>query len=295
MVFQFIMLQVLVFGAVIFIMKKILTNDTQAAVGRLDTAYQDLLKKQKELTTKIEEAEKEYAEKKEQAGQITRKMKNEATEEIRNQKEETLKATKLAADEILGRAHAAADTFRHEVEVQVARKWIAKTLDVLGRSFDETTVKQLHDTMVEDFARRGKDFDLSGVGAHVTELTIYAALPLVEDQRKLLREMVAEKLGRELEFKEEAKPELIAGVCLAFGTLEVDGSLSSGVREITAADKERAALVGMHENTPEERAREREEKAKAELEGGEVAEAKVVDADKKEEGPTGKPEAKKTA
>ena len=76
MLLQFIILQVIVFSAVIFFMKKILSSDTQAAVGRLDTTYQDLLTKQKELNEKIEEAEKEYAAKKEESVQLLEKMKN---------------------------------------------------------------------------------------------------------------------------------------------------------------------------------------------------------------------------
>lgn len=116
MVFQFIIFQVIVFSAVIFFMKRILTNDTQQAVGRLDSAYQDLLKKQKELTQKIEEAEKEYAAKKEETVKVTAKMKSEAAEEIRNLKEEQLKLAKTQADEVLGRAHAAVDEFRHKIK-----------------------------------------------------------------------------------------------------------------------------------------------------------------------------------
>ena len=47
-----IILQIIVFTGVIFFLRKILVSDTQSSVNRLDHVYQDLLKKQKELTEK---------------------------------------------------------------------------------------------------------------------------------------------------------------------------------------------------------------------------------------------------
>ena len=56
---QFIILQVIVFSAVVYFLKKILSGDTESAVKRLGIVYEDLVKKQKDLTEKLEAAEKE--------------------------------------------------------------------------------------------------------------------------------------------------------------------------------------------------------------------------------------------
>ena len=68
-------LQIIVFGAVIFFLKKILYRDTESSINRLDRVYQDMLKKQKDLGQKIEAAEKEYNEKKEEASLVASKLK----------------------------------------------------------------------------------------------------------------------------------------------------------------------------------------------------------------------------
>ena len=45
MLIQFIILQVIVFSAVIYFMKRILSRDTQTAETRLNQVYEDLVEK----------------------------------------------------------------------------------------------------------------------------------------------------------------------------------------------------------------------------------------------------------
>ena len=56
---QFLILQGIFVGIVIYFLRKIFYADTDSAITRLGSAHEDMLKKQQELAQKIELAEKE--------------------------------------------------------------------------------------------------------------------------------------------------------------------------------------------------------------------------------------------
>lgn len=239
MLIQLIVLQVIVFSGVIFFMKKILSSDTQAAVGRLDEVYQDLLQKQKDLTKKIEEAEKEYQQKKEEGEAIAEKLKNDAADEMREKKDEILKQAKAQADEIVGRAKASADEMRSVIEREEKAKALDNASHLLKEAFQDKTCEDLHKVVFEDFLQKGKDFDLSKVGDHINILSVRTAYPLTEEVKNKINAFVAAKLDRTLKIEEIPDKDLLAGVVLQFGTLILDGSLVSTVREAAEVEKTR--------------------------------------------------------
>ena len=167
MIFQFIFLQVIVFSAVIFFMKKILSSDTQAAVGRLDSVYQDLLAKQKELNEKIEEAEKEYEAKNEEAVKITEEYKSDANEEMHKKKEEVLKTAKAQADEMLERAKSSCEELREKLKREVEAQGVDRAAELLAIAVAKNTAEAFHDLIFEDFLKKAESFDLSKVSPHI--------------------------------------------------------------------------------------------------------------------------------
>lgn len=242
MIVQFIILQVIVFSAVIFFMKKILSNDTQAAVGRLDTTYQDLLAKQKELTEKIEEAEKDYAAKKEEASQTLEKMKAEANDEARKKKDEILKQAKSQADEMLERTKASSQDIYKNIEREVRSKAAEDAAALLLMALEKNAVQEFHSRIFEIFLVRAKDFDLSKVSPQIETVSVKTPYPLAEQEKAKLNAFISTKINRNLKIEEIIDPNQIAGVCLMFGTLILDGSLAHSVHEAAEEKKMKISL-----------------------------------------------------
>lgn len=243
MIVQFIILQVIVFSAVIFFMKKILSSDTQAAVGRLDTTYQDLITKQKELNEKIEEAEKEYAAKKEEAVQVLEKMKLDANDEARKKKDEILKQAKTQADEILERAKASSDEIYKKIEREVRAKAVDDAALILHSAVQKHTVVEFHSKIFEEFLEKVKDFDLSKVSPQIDTMTVKTPYPLSDQQKSKLNMFVSTKVNRNLKIEEIIDESQIAGISLLFGSLILEGSLANTIREV-AEDKKQKIQLG---------------------------------------------------
>lgn len=235
---QFIILQIIVFSAVVYFLKKILYGDTESAIQRLGAVYQDLLQKQKELSEKIGTAQKEYEAKKEEAAQITDKMTSEAMDGVRKKEDEILKKARAEAEEIVQKAHASEEQFYHEIELKVSRKTVDYCGNILKTVFDEHVLSVVHTEMVTDFTRRIKDADFSSVGDHQT-LVLKSAVELTKDEYAKLSEILISKLKQSaLKIEPKTSPELLAGVKLEFGTLALDGSFASLVKEASAKYKE---------------------------------------------------------
>lgn len=242
MMFQFIFLQIIVFSAVIFFMKRILSNDTRAAVGRLDSVYQDLLAKQKELNEKIEEAEKEYEAKKEEAMKITEEYKSEANDEMHKKKEEVLKAAKQQADEMLERAKSSCDEIRAQLQRDVEAKAIDTASAVLQKALKQKTLAAFHDLVFDDFLENAKNFDLSKVSGHIDTVTVRTPFPLTEQHKNKISAFISGKIDRILKIEEIIDPLVIAGVALQFGSLLVDGSLANTINDVAEDLKEKVRL-----------------------------------------------------
>ncbi len=239
MIFQFIVLQVIVFGAVIFFLKKILYGDTESAINRLGQTYQDLLKKQKELTEKLETGEKEYQAKKEEASTLAEKAKNQAVEDARKKEEEIIKRARVEAEEIVAKGHAAKAEVAKEIETRLSHKTIDFAAEILGSVFSEKMVALIHEEMVRDFMVRAKDFDLSNASDSANELIVRTPFPLKKEEVEKLNLLLVTKLNRTIQYNEVIDKELIAGIVLQFGTLLLDGCLATSIKEAGNKSREK--------------------------------------------------------
>ena len=239
MIFQFIVLQVVVFGAVIFFLKKILYGDTESAINRLGQTYQDLLKKQKELTEKLEAGEKDFQARKEEASALADKMKTQAAEDVRKKEEEMIKRARVEAEEIVVKAHAAREEVAREIEARLSHKMVDFAADILKNVFNEKTLAMIHEEMVRDFIVRAKEFDLSSASDSAHELIVRTPFPLKKEEAEKLNLLLVTKLNRTIQYNEVADKGLIAGVVLQFGTLLLDGCLASSIKEAGNQSREK--------------------------------------------------------
>ncbi|MFZ5802159.1 MAG: F0F1 ATP synthase subunit delta [Candidatus Omnitrophota bacterium] len=242
LIVQFVIVMTIVFGAVLFFLKKILYNDTQSAVNRLDRVYQDLLSKQKELAQKIEQAEKEYKQKKEEAGQIAEKMKQEAMDEIRKKEDEIVKAAKVEADDMVQKARSSVAKIRRDVEKEVRMEMIDFVMKLLSDGINEQVLKVMHQEMIKDFIGKESSLDFSTVPLELGMATVKTPFPLTAEEKEKVKAMIDRKLKRSLEIQEEEDKGLIAGIALGFGTLILDGSFSHAINSAGLQQKRNIEL-----------------------------------------------------
>lgn len=241
---QIVVFQIIVFGAVIYFLKRILYRDTESSINRLDRVYQDMLKKQKDLTQKIEQAEKEYNEKKEESTLIASKLKTEALDEARQKQDELVKKARAEAEEVVKRAHQSADSLEKEIEKKLKKQLIEESSALLRLSLPQAITAKIHAELVKEFPEKMKTLDLGGVGSHIDTLTIKTAIALNKEELNSFSVLVSSKINRPIKIEEVTDQSLIAGVLFQFGTLIVDGSLLNSIRESTEQSKKTVEMGG---------------------------------------------------
>ena len=237
---QFIILQIIVFSAVVYFLKRILSGDTESAVKRLGVVYEDLLRKQKDLTGKLEAAEKEYQAKKEESATIADKLASQAMDEARKKETEILKKARAEAEDVLSKAYASRDQFGKEMEIAASKKMVDFTADLLSNVYDDKLKLLIHGQFIKNFIEQAKQSDLASVDLQGQHPTIRTAMALKKEEKELLRQVIAERLGvPDLQIEETLDEKLVAGVAMQIGTLLLDGSFANALKESASQVKEK--------------------------------------------------------
>lgn len=235
----FTLMQIIVFGVVLYFYKKITAGDTENTVKRLGAVYEDLLKKQKVLSENLEAAEKDYQAKKEEASLLADKLSSQAMEEVRKKEEEILKKARVEAENILSKTHASRDQLVKEMEIAASKKMVDFAAGILGNVYDEKLKVLIHAQFIKNFIEHAKKSNLGSIElqGHPTFRTAFA---FAKEERELLRQVLAERLGvPDLQIEEAVDESLIAGVVMQIGTLTMDGSFANDIRESTRQVKEK--------------------------------------------------------
>ncbi len=255
---NFIILQAIVFGVVIYFLRRIFYGDTQSAINRLEGVHQDLMKKQKDLEEKITAAEKVYTEKKQEAETVADKTKTEAVNEIRQKQDEMMKKAKKEADELVDRAKLASEKHYREIEKQVRMNLIETAANLLLSALSHRSVEMVHHQLVKEFIDGGKDMDLTTVREHIDKLIVKTPMPLTKEEMLLLDAFIRGKLNRKIEIEEIVDPTGIAGIALQFGTLIIDSSLANYIRDASQESQQaiKKESLAEEEQKPAEKAKE---------------------------------------
>lgn len=239
-IFGFALMQIIVFGVVLYFYKKITSGDTENTVKRLGAVYEDLLMKQKNLTEKLQTAEEEYQAKKEESAAIADKLAGQAMDEARKKEEEILKKARAEAEDILSKAHSSRDQIGKEMEIAAGRKMVDFAADLLNHVYDEKIRKIIHGQFIRNFIEQAKKSDLASIDLQGQHPTIRTAMALNQEEREQLRQVIAERLGiPDLEVEEALDEKLVAGVAMQIGTLLLDGSFANALREAASQVKEK--------------------------------------------------------
>jgi F0F1-type ATP synthase delta subunit len=244
-IFGFTLMQIIVFGVVLYFYKKITAGDTENTVKRLGAVYEDLLKKQKDLTEKLETAEKEYQAKKEESSTIADKLAGQAMDDARKKEEEILKKARAEAEDILSKAHGSRAQLAREMEIAASKKMVDFTADLLNHVYDEKVRTLIHGQFIKNFIEQAKKSDLASVDLQGQHPTIRTPIALKKEEKDQLCQVLAERLGsRDIQIDEVVDEALISGVALQIGTLVLDGSFANALRESAMQVKEKLQTTG---------------------------------------------------
>lgn len=229
-----ILIQGLIFGGLIFLLRHFMKMHISGAVGHLQKLNDELVKQQVELKRQIADGHKEYETKMAKLQQeiITRQAaaRDEALKTLEDSKSRALQER----EKIINEAVETREKMRQEVMAEMEEKAIQYSKDVIAGFLSGDLRSLIQNHFAKDVLEGLKEMQIQQFQVDGAVAQLRVAEPLGEDVKKKIQQVLKEKFKKDVQLKEEIQPELVSGLILRFGTLVIDGSLQNRLQETTA-------------------------------------------------------------
>ena len=108
---------------------------------------------------------------------------------------------------------------------------------VFSEKMTESVDRQFTDELLDALT----EVDSNAVTVDASEAEVVLSHPMPSEQRARLERLLKESFGADVTVSEKINPDLIAGMILKLGSLEIDGSLRNRYREAAAEQKKSIA------------------------------------------------------
>ncbi len=231
MMIYLIIVQVVVLVVAIVALRQILLRDTMRAVAKLREAEGELGKKEEQVRKRIEENEAEFRRKSAEAQETVERTREAMEKDMARTRDALMEDAKKERDRILDEA----TRNKEKVRQELAREAATKVLEDAGRAyemvFSREVGQKLDHAFLDELLAALDEMDGSSITVDADAVEISCSHPLDAGHRERIKALVASKFNVSLEVRETIIPELIAGVKIKLGSLEIDGSLSNRFRE----------------------------------------------------------------
>lgn len=230
---QLVILQILIFGGLIFALRSILTKNISSATTHLDEMNSEFIKREEEIKKRQEEAENLLQDAINKAKDEADRIRLEAEKEVQAQKEKMMEEAHLVSEEIIQKAQKSKEMMTDELRQALERKILMHVGDLMSKMYPEAIREKLHRLWLEDLLN-GPLNELGGlnISPDIQEARIISAFELTADERRALEKKLSQSLGRKISLKEEMNQELLGGIVVVLGSAELDGSISNRIRQL---------------------------------------------------------------
>lgn len=238
-ILQFLILTAVVTGAIIFFLHHFLVASTDGAVKRLNSETETVRAKQAELNKKIKEADEELERRKKEADDLLKKMKSEAEEGAKIERDKLVKKARTDSEEIIAQAQSTKEQIRKDIQREVELKMIDFCAKIISAVLSGKAKEALNRQLIDEFLEGLEGVDMKQVGAEVTTVDVITVIPLDEPLKERFLKLFKAKIGRDMKINPTIDAAIAGGVSLRFGSLALDGSLQSTLKEAAVALKQK--------------------------------------------------------
>ena len=237
LVIQFLVLTAIVSGGIIFALHRVFISSVEGAKQRLDHDAESARAREAELNRKIRQADEELAQRKRELDVLEQKMKGELEAEATKRKEELVNKARADADEIIVKAQNASEGFRRDIEKQMDLKIVDYSSKILDDVLTQKSRTALERDLIDDFIVQLKDIDMSKISSEIKQADLVTVFGTTDADIEKITKIIHNKTGRELKITPKSEPGHISGVVLKFGSLHLDASIKTAIRDNAIALK----------------------------------------------------------
>lgn len=216
---------------VVAVIRKLLLGDTVRAVERIGQAEAEIRKKEESMRLDMERHAQELAVQRKDLEKEFEGRREEADRQVAVSREQVLDEARREAADVLDKARKSERKLREQVALDMDEKAVEFGGRVFKLVFSERISAELNRHFVDELIDALEQTDASGITVDAGQAEFSASHPLDDAQRHRLQDLLGRKFGLKLEVREVIREELLAGLVMKLGSLEIDGSLLSRYQE----------------------------------------------------------------
>lgn len=225
-------------GIVIFfniLMKK----SADSHVNIMNSELEDIKKKKDELSQKLLEIENELKKRKEEADSVALQIKEQAQKEADAVKEDAFKKAKAESEDIINKAHKTINKVHEDIGKELEAKTIDYCANLLKATLSKVAQDAIHSVLIQEFINDLSNADLTKMTIDSQSIDLLTVKSLNEAERGQIVKIISDKLKKKIPLEEKIDESLLGGAILKFGSLNLDGSLATKIRDAALAAKEK--------------------------------------------------------
>jgi F0F1-type ATP synthase membrane subunit b/b' len=232
LIVSLVIFQIIIFITLTVVLRKLLGRNVTSATAHLDYLSAEFAKKEKEVKAQYDEAKRQSQEILANALKDAESQKESILKEVQKDKERIITDSQNKADEIVKQADQSRENLLADINHQIQGKAVHQAVGLLQLSLPENIRIEIHQHWVDNLiSNTFEQLSHIHIPEGTTEARITTAFTLTQKQREALNSKIKEKLGFNLDLKEEIDVGVIAGLVVHIGSLELDGSLRSKILE----------------------------------------------------------------
>ena len=232
LVVSVIFIQVILFGGLIFILRKVLTQNVVQATKHIEELGQDYANKETELNRQMEEVKQKSDEILNKAQEEAQQVRQRIIKEAETERDRLLQQTHTKSEELIQQADKSRQLLISEIDERIAKEAVDKACELIQDTLPEQFKLEVHQRWMEELLGNGfTQFERLKIPAGMKEVKITSAFALNDGQRKSLTKKLKDTLKREISLKEEVDSKIVVGFIVTIGSLVLDGSLKNKIQE----------------------------------------------------------------
>lgn len=224
-VIPIVVTHVCVLAVIIVIIKKLLLNDTMKAVQRIRTVEAEVRKKEESIRRDIADHEKAFASQKAKAEDDLQKHKVQTEKELTRLRDQMLADANSESDRILKQARKNEEKLRQKISQEMEQKAVDYGAEMFQLVFSDKVNAELNKQFINELLEALEEVEKGSITIETDEGDVRTSQAMDPDQKKRLEELLADKFSRPVHLTERSDPDLLSGLVLKIGSLEIDGSL----------------------------------------------------------------------
>ena len=226
-----VVIHLAVLVALVLAITTILQGQARRAVARIHAVEAEVRQKEEAIRREIEEHEMDFERRKAEAEELLLRQKDLSEKEMGKLREKIISEAKTEGSRILDQARRAEDQMRLQLVQETEEKALVYGGQIFSMVFSARMTEALNALFLDELLDAFNEIDADSITVDAKEAEITVSQPLQPEQKERLRRMLSEKFHADVVIRETVNRELLAGMLLKLGSLDIDGSLLNRYRE----------------------------------------------------------------